>query len=556
MGITLVAMTDPTDGSTDFETTEKEAALAATLSAEAFCNAPRLAEFLEYVVRRDIAGEASAIKAYAIGVDVLGKDSDFDPGADPIVRVTARRLRDALAEFNASPEGRGLSVRIEMPRGRYVPTFVRQARPSADSVQIRRIWASPFLSIGGTLLALVIAAAIWFAWPRPMPITIPTIDVLPFEAPEDGQRARTILGVRAQLINDLSNGDTLLVHDIRATPHRHEDLSVHYTLKGQTIPGDQSMVITLSDPTQRVIWSRELNLPENDADYQRILRILVSGVALEIAGEHGVVVSDMITRIREREARLGHRSGSEYECLTRAFVFDTTKSVTKRDRVTACLNDLVNAGSVNASVWAQHALMQFLNWSRSSDPQGDEHLDVALSAARRAVQLDPSNVTAHEHLGSILSAKGMREDAIAAYETGLTINPYRPSLNFLQGWQVCLQGDWDEGMIMIDRALRTIPQAPGYMHIPVAMDAFRRSDYVTSLERARQIIDLGDDRGYVLAAAAEISLGDLANARRYYDLAAQTPDFDPSDPVRELRLTFSNPSVIPKYDATIRAHFP
>ena len=78
---------------------EVEAALGRLLAWPEIARSPQLAAFLDYIVRRTLRSEATAIKAYAIAVDVLGRPSGFDPQSDPIVRVQARRLRSLLDHY-------------------------------------------------------------------------------------------------------------------------------------------------------------------------------------------------------------------------------------------------------------------------------------------------------------------------------------------------------------------------------------------------------------------------------------------------------------------------
>ncbi|WP_052514052.1 hypothetical protein [Bosea sp. LC85] len=78
--------------------------------------------FLSFVVTQTVAGHSDRIKAYAIGVDVFGRDDSFDPGTDPIVRIEATRLRSALATYYETA-GANVPVRIAIPPGSYVPSF-------------------------------------------------------------------------------------------------------------------------------------------------------------------------------------------------------------------------------------------------------------------------------------------------------------------------------------------------------------------------------------------------------------------------------------------------
>lgn len=99
-------------------------ALARILASEGFRISPRLSAFLRFVIERTLAGEAASLKGYTIATGALGRSEDFDPQADPIVRVEAGRLRKALDAYYAGP-GRDDPIVVTVPRGRYVPSFQR-----------------------------------------------------------------------------------------------------------------------------------------------------------------------------------------------------------------------------------------------------------------------------------------------------------------------------------------------------------------------------------------------------------------------------------------------
>src|ERR687889_1938450 len=82
----------------------------------------RARRFLSYIVEETLAGRAERIKAYAVGMEVFGRDKNFDAQSDPAVRIEAGRLRRALERYYLSS---GLSdpVIITIPKGAYVPHF-------------------------------------------------------------------------------------------------------------------------------------------------------------------------------------------------------------------------------------------------------------------------------------------------------------------------------------------------------------------------------------------------------------------------------------------------
>jgi len=98
------------------------AALKAILSHDELRLSERNRRFLSFVVNQTVAGHSERIKAYAIGVDVFGRDEAFDPTLDPIVRIEATRLRSALTAYYDATGARD-RIRIAIPPGSYVPTF-------------------------------------------------------------------------------------------------------------------------------------------------------------------------------------------------------------------------------------------------------------------------------------------------------------------------------------------------------------------------------------------------------------------------------------------------
>src|SRR5438309_7225429 len=99
---------------------EIRAALQRMTGSDVFSRSPQLGAFLRFVVEAVLQGKAGRIKAYTIGIEVLRRDTKFDPQLDPIVRVEATRLRRAIERYYAGP-GAADDIVIDLPRGGYVP---------------------------------------------------------------------------------------------------------------------------------------------------------------------------------------------------------------------------------------------------------------------------------------------------------------------------------------------------------------------------------------------------------------------------------------------------
>jgi len=112
------------------------------LNSPLFRNADRQARFLRFVVDSALHSPESSIKEFDIGIAVYDRRSDYDPRMDPIVRVEAARLRARLREYYevTPPE----HVRIEIPKGHYVPVFIPVAGDSAPADGDLSVLVPPF----------------------------------------------------------------------------------------------------------------------------------------------------------------------------------------------------------------------------------------------------------------------------------------------------------------------------------------------------------------------------------------------------------------------------
>ena len=99
-----------------------ERQLEKILSSQPFAGSEGMTRFLRFIVELTVAGKAAEIDEYAIGVAAFA-----NPRSDAVVRAEARRLRSKLAEYYQG-EGKSDTVRIELPKGAYVPAIREQAR--------------------------------------------------------------------------------------------------------------------------------------------------------------------------------------------------------------------------------------------------------------------------------------------------------------------------------------------------------------------------------------------------------------------------------------------
>jgi hypothetical protein len=105
------------------------------LANQHFVASKRYPSFLRFVTARALETHPDLIKERVVGVEVFGRDPDYDTSADPIVRVTAAEIRKRLEQYYQEPGHEG-EVRISLPAGSYIPQFSSTQKPSAVAVAI------------------------------------------------------------------------------------------------------------------------------------------------------------------------------------------------------------------------------------------------------------------------------------------------------------------------------------------------------------------------------------------------------------------------------------
>jgi len=135
---------------------EIRAHLQRILTSAEFAASPRLARFLAFVVETTLAGKSEQIKEALVAVEVYGRRPDYNPQVDSTVRVEAGRLRARLRRYYES-SGQGETVRIELPKGTYIPVFHVSPPPALPHTPSRfRMWLG--LALAATLGIVAVVA--------------------------------------------------------------------------------------------------------------------------------------------------------------------------------------------------------------------------------------------------------------------------------------------------------------------------------------------------------------------------------------------------------------
>jgi hypothetical protein len=92
------------------------------LKSDQFKNSKRCQTLLTYIVSETLAGRSDHLKERLIGINVFGRNPDYNAAEDPVVRNAAIEVRKRLAQFYMEP-GSTDTIRLDLHAGSYIPEF-------------------------------------------------------------------------------------------------------------------------------------------------------------------------------------------------------------------------------------------------------------------------------------------------------------------------------------------------------------------------------------------------------------------------------------------------
>jgi adenylate cyclase len=188
-----------------------------------------------------------------------------------------------------------------------------------------------------------------------------------------------------------------------------------------------------------------------------------------------------------------------------------------------------------------------------------EHLPDAARQAKelalRAISLDENDENAHSALGIACLNLGQHQEAIAACQRALDLNPNCSIAWGLLGSGLIYAGKPEEGIGYAEMAIRSSPRDPNnfFRYSDIAAGHFATGRYEAAIDNAQRAIRQkpGYFEGYIIAAAAHALTGDIETARRVaQDCRKQIPDISVGRAVATYM--FSNPADLDRLQQGLR----
>jgi tetratricopeptide (TPR) repeat protein/TolB-like protein len=550
-------------------------ALDRLLAWPEIARSPQLTKFLSYIVDRRLSGEAQSIKAYSIAVDVFGRPPHFDPQADPIVRVQARRLRGLLDEYYRGP-GAEEPVRIQLPIGRYVPDFIDSAtEPSA-----RPIGGEPVVVAGSpppkrpkghvtiswfVLLVLALgAAALAYSLATLGPRQAqgvaetggpprPSLTVIEFQnLTGDPTLTSYISALAIELVTDFA---PFLIVDV-SLGHRNgaaaaEGDPTDYVLTGivrtdPVLPGNHQFSAILTDQvTNSIVWNWSVTLPSS----QMTQRGGVEFVSQELLSVLGGTRGPLHARARALVDG-GDVAGQEntYLCAVLFSLYRQSGTMGAAKRFDDCATALPERQRLDGNILAARAsiVAETGIGAPGSAPTQVDRLRAANDMMTDALRGAPTSSFVWEQRARIHEVQAMHDEAEAAYGTALQLNPANMDAVAAHARHMALVGRLDEALAAARRALDSAPltaQPDWYFCVPAlaAINAGRFEDAQSfAADCARGDVELGS----VLALLAAQGLGDAPGIDQQLARVLEVPSFRDAGIITQLRRRIADTSLL------------
>lgn len=143
---------------------EIRAQLERVLTSQQFRSSRRCQSLLRHVTEHTLSGDTCALKERTLGVEVFGREPDYDTSQDPVVRSTAAEIRKKLAQYYQEL-AHETEPKIDLHPGSYIVEFHSNGHVKAPSQ--KRSWRPKLIAVAAAAVVALLAIAVFvFAVPR------------------------------------------------------------------------------------------------------------------------------------------------------------------------------------------------------------------------------------------------------------------------------------------------------------------------------------------------------------------------------------------------------
>lgn len=488
--------------------------LERVLASNTFSRSERARDLLRYLVEREQAGQADRLKGYAIAVDVFGKDTEFDPSTDAVVRVQAGRLRDLLQQYFAT-EGASDPLQIVIPRGSYIPSYVENqtgegpgdepiaSEPSHEvkspavaatrsfSLHIALMWAA--IGVVTLMMAMLFLRQTdlsgFIENSRTGSIAGQGPDALPVIYIEASADTPEQVSMLATLRSGLSGFDTLdfIGRDFHGTPDPVAN-ATSFAFKITSGHQQGSVTVELQNiGNGRVLHSRTFSPQELSPE-----RIEDSVAALLSTTN---TASGIIYAYIEQA---GVQAGLTKCLLLNDDYYQDPREQTHRAAY-SCFEKLIEQGGKSPLIYSEMAVLDLQTVTSGYSYPADASRERALSMGRKAVQMGATSSYAHRAYGYLNSRLGNTEESIHWMRKAYELNTYDLSMAAAYAYVLIFAGEYAAATPIMARAVDGSSARPAWWDFGLFLSYFMQGDMDKAANAAAGLNPASERSHYLVA---------------------------------------------------------
>jgi len=474
---------------------------------------------------------------YGDGINVAARLEQLaDPGGLLISGTAYDHLRGKVdLQFQSIGERRlkNISQPVRIYRAVLDNNITMPALKSG--VRSTRARSAVLFAAFGILVLLVGGSILWKHWEiSPSPELTAQSDkiaiaVLPFtNASTNPKDAYFAVGMTEDLITDLTKfPDFQVAASTSTTAYRNNEsnireigreLGVRYILEGSIEKGQEKIRVTaqlIDAKSGSHIWAERYDRSLTDVFVLRDeIRKAIIGA---ITGYTGPLLDAEIKRAAKLPASAVHARDLYYQAFAEFSKFEPAANERARELLKRTIALNPNDASVQALLAWTYFRDHWVGWTE--DPIQAARL--ALQAGRQAVELDPSNYRARWSLGSAYRLVGNQRAVKENYERAFELNPNDPDLFADWGEVLSDNGQVEEAVAQLERAIQLNPRYPVWYARVLATCYFKLGRYEDSLRVEGKILK-PDAFHRLLRIAAYLHIGQKPDAQSELDAVRNT----------------------------------
>jgi adenylate cyclase len=477
---------------------EIRAQLHCILSSDLFSHSSVLSSFLKFIVEETLEGNTDGLKEYTIAVSALGKNPDFNPQIDAIVRIHAGRLRRSLQEYYTGP---GLTdpIMIEVVKGTYVPVFRSQIyiKQNGKAVENEK---PPQYSRSKLTLA-----------------------VLPFRnlCPDNEYQffAEGFGEELTRIFSTCQDIDVIAHHSMRKYNAASADirgigneLGVHYLITGSVMRSSKEIRVSVGlaeTLNGRQIWSK---------NYRHVLEIdkfidiqdeINDDVFSILSGHYGFIIRDTM-KAAQSTKKLDLTS---FDAILWNYHAQMTHSLEACITTRKVLEKAIQNDPDNVMCLVVLGDLYLYSYTLGF-PTVEDPVNEAYQLIKKAIIIDPLSQYAHTIFGWANIYMHRKKEAIEAFDYSLQLGLSSASVKGTLGFGLACAGEYQRAHALLNESLTLNPYCPWWYYMGFFFVFYNNRQYKEALECAQKM-DASDDVFLkpLLTAAAKGQLGLIREAQ-------------------------------------------